>query len=74
MPAGGLLLHDLHMSPNGMLILGRDGVIHFVTSVIAYLTGRPAEEFLGRSVEELVPETRCVAHREHRRSFMARPS
>jgi len=70
----GLLVHALDRSPDGMLIVGRDGVIHFANMAISNLTGRPAEEFFGRSVEELVPETLRAAHREHRRSFMARPS
>jgi PAS domain S-box-containing protein len=70
----GLLVHALDRSPDGMLIVGGDGVIHFANAAIAALTGRPAEDFFGRSVEELVPETLRGAHREYRRSYMAKPS
>jgi PAS domain S-box-containing protein len=69
-----LLVHALDRSPDGMLIVDQDGVIHFANSAVATLTGRPAEDFFGRSVEELVPESLRAAHREHRRSFIARPS
>jgi two-component system, NarL family, sensor histidine kinase DevS len=69
-----LLVHALDRSPDGMLIVDKDGVIHFANAAVAKLTGRPAEDFFGRSVEELVPESLRAAHREHRRSFIARPS
>ncbi len=49
-------------------------MIHFANAAIATLTGRPAEDFFGRSVEELVPETLRAAHREYRRSYMGRPT
>lgn len=69
-----LLVAALDRSPDGMLIVDREGVIHFANEAIAHLTGRPAEDFFGRSVEELVPESLRAAHREHRRSYMGRPA
>lgn len=69
-----LLVHALDRSPDGVLIVDDEGVIHFANESIALLAGRTPEEFVGRSVDELVPETMRGAHREHRRSFAANPS
>lgn len=69
-----LLVHAVDRSPDGVLIVDIDGVIHFANASIAKLAGRPAEDFVGRSVDELVPESLRPAHREHRRSFAASPS
>ncbi len=69
-----LLVHAVDRSPDGVLIVDEDGVIHFANESIARLADRPAPEFVGRSVDELVPETLRAAHREHRRSFARSPS
>jgi two-component system, NarL family, sensor histidine kinase DevS len=69
-----LLTHAVDRSPDGVLIVDIEGVIHFANASIARLAGRPAEEFVGRSVDELVPESLRPAHREHRRSFADSPS
>jgi two-component system, NarL family, sensor histidine kinase DevS len=69
-----LLVHAVDRSPDGVLIVDEDGVIHFANDSIAKLADRPAPEFVGRSVDELVPESLRLAHREHRRSFAAAPS
>jgi two-component system, NarL family, sensor histidine kinase DevS len=69
-----LLVHAVDRSPDGVLIVDIDGVIHFANASVARLAGRPAEEFVGRSVDELVPESMRPAHREHRRSFAHAPS
>ncbi|TVR24638.1 MAG: PAS domain S-box protein [Ilumatobacter sp.] len=69
-----LLIHAVDRSPDGVLLVDTDGVIHFANASIARLAGRPAEDFVGRSVDELVPESLRPAHREHRRSFAAAPS
>jgi two-component system, NarL family, sensor histidine kinase DevS len=68
-----LLIHAVDRSPDGVLIVDFDGVIHFANASIARLAGRPAEEFVGRSVDELVPESLRPAHRAHRQSFAASP-
>lgn len=69
-----LLVHAVDRSPDGVLIVDEDGVIHFANSSVARLADRPADEFVGRSVDELVPESLRAAHREHRRSFARSPS
>lgn len=69
-----LLVHAVDRSPDGVLIVDIDGVIHFANASIARLAGRDAADFVGRSVDELVPESLRPAHREHRRSFAAAPS
>lgn len=69
-----LLVHALDRSPDGVLIVDIDGVIHFANASVARMAGREPEEFVGRSVDELVPESLRPAHREHRRSFAENPS
>ncbi len=69
-----LLVHALDRSPDGVLIVDIDGVIHFANASIGSMAGRAAEEFVGRSVDELVPESLRPAHREHRRAFADSPS
>lgn len=69
-----LLVHALDRSPDGVLIVDIDGVIHFANASIGEMAGRTAEDFVGRSVDELVPEALRGAHREHRRAFAESPS
>ncbi|MEX2625939.1 MAG: PAS domain S-box protein [Ilumatobacteraceae bacterium] len=69
-----LLVHALDRSPDGVLVVDIDGIIHFANASIAAMAGRTSEEFVGRSVDELVPEALRSAHREHRRAFAESPS
>jgi two-component system, NarL family, sensor histidine kinase DevS len=69
-----LLVHAVDRSPDGVLIVDQEGVIHFANESIAKMADRPAPEFIGRSVDELVPESLRLAHREHRRAFAQSPS
>lgn len=57
-----------------MLIVDADGIIHFANASFTRLSGRVADDLVGRSVDELVPQSLRPAHRAHRRSFAAAPS
>jgi PAS domain S-box-containing protein len=60
-------------SPDGLLVVDRDGVIRAANPRMEELFGWTAEELTGRSVEALVPEGVGEAHRAHRDRFVADP-
>jgi PAS domain S-box-containing protein len=69
-----LLVHAVDRSPDGVLIVDEVGIIHFANRSMAVLAGRDAEEFVGRSVDELVPADLRPSHAAHRRSFNRAPT
>ncbi len=64
----------LEAAPDGMLIIDRQGEIVFVSDQGADLFGCTAEDLLGRTVEELVPDDVRAMHRAHRTRYQAAPT
>jgi PAS domain S-box-containing protein len=60
-------------APNGMLMIGRDGVIVLANAQVERLFGYAKEELLGQPVEMLVPEQWQAGHPALRRDFFAAP-
>jgi PAS domain S-box-containing protein len=60
-------------SPDGCLVVDRDGVIRAANPRIQSLFGWSPEELSGRSVDLLVPEILRTAHVAHRAHFVADP-
>jgi two-component system, LuxR family, sensor kinase FixL len=60
-------------SPDGFLVVDREGVIRAANPRVEELFGWPPEELLGEKVELLVPEMHREAHSGHRSRFVADP-
>lgn len=60
-------------SPDGLLIVDRDGIIRAANPRVEELFGWATEELIGQSVDVLVPEVVGGEHRSHRDRFMADP-
>jgi PAS domain S-box-containing protein len=63
----------LELAPDAIVGVGRDGLIVLVNAQVDALFGYAREELLGQSVEVLVPERFCDAHRFHRVGYFADP-
>lgn len=59
--------------PAGIVVAAQDGSINLANTAAQSLFGYERTEFIGKSVEDLVPESLRPSHRGHRRSFMDRP-
>jgi len=64
----------LEAAPDGILIVDRGGDVVFVSSQAAALFQTSAEDLLGHTVEELVPQDVRSTHRAHRTRFQAAPA
>ena len=60
-------------SPDGLLVVDRDGVIRAANPRVEELFGWGTDELLGQSVDVLVPESVGEAHTAHRSRFVADP-
>jgi hypothetical protein len=60
-------------SPNGMIMIDREGRIVLVNREIERMFGYSREELLGRTVETFVPERFREGHPEHRAAFHENP-
>lgn len=60
-------------SPDGFLVVDRDGVIRAANPRVEELFGWPPDELTGQKVEVLVPEMHRGAHAGHRSRFVADP-
>jgi PAS domain S-box-containing protein len=60
-------------SPNGLLVIDRDGTIVLVNREIERLFGYSREELLGSSVERLIPASFRAHHPGFRASFFTEP-
>jgi PAS domain S-box-containing protein len=69
-----LLAHAVDHSPDGILIVNRDGTIFFANSTAVKMAGAVGMDLVGTSVDELLPESMRAAHREHRRNYAANAS
>ena len=61
-------------SPDGLLLVGADGVIALANHVAGKLFGKTQEEFVGSSIDELVPLELRRSHSQRRADFAAAPS
>ena len=60
-------------SPDGFLVIDRDGVIRAANPRVEALFGWTSEELTGQSVDILVPETVGKAHPAHRARYVGDP-
>ncbi|MFT5563590.1 MAG: PAS domain S-box-containing protein [Myxococcota bacterium] len=63
----------MDFTPDATLIVGEDGVINFASRQVSALFGYPANELLGRNVDELLPERFQTSHIERRAEFFEAP-
>ncbi len=61
-------------SPNGIVLVDKEGHIVLVNSQIEKLFGYRREELIGKLVDILVPERFASGHPAHRREFLAAPT
>ncbi len=63
----------IEATPNGMIMVGREGKITLVNSQIKKLFGYSGRELIGQKIEILVPERYRANHPGHRHGFAANP-
>lgn len=63
----------LDSSPDGLLLVDRDGAITLANPAAAAIFGRPRDELVGASVESLVPAEQRAQHVEHRHRYNDAP-
>jgi two-component system sensor histidine kinase DevS len=61
-------------SPDGLLLVDADGIICLANPVAGTLFGKTQEEFLGSSIDDLVPHEFRHSHAQRRADFAAAPS
>ena len=61
-------------SPDGLLLVDTDGIIRVANPVAGKLFGKTQEEFVGSSIDELVPLEFRRSHPRRRADFATRPS
>jgi len=61
-------------SPDGLLLVDTDGIIRVANPVAGKLFGKTQEEFVGSSIDELVPLEFRRSHPQRRADFATRPS
>lgn len=61
-------------SPDGLLLVDADGIIRLANPVAGRLFGRSQDEFVGSSIDELVPPEFHDSHAQRRADFAAAPS
>jgi diguanylate cyclase (GGDEF)-like protein/PAS domain S-box-containing protein len=74
-PAQRTLDHELlEGMPDGVMLVGADGLIIYANRRAEKITGYTRHELRGHPIELLVPQRLRANHREHRREYGARPS
>jgi len=61
-------------SPDGLLLVDADGIIRVANPVAGKLFGKTQEEFVGSSIDELVPHEYRHSHAQRRADFATAPS
>ncbi len=61
-------------SPDGLILVDADGIISVANPVAARLFGKTQEEFVGSSIDELVPPEFRRSHAQRRADFANAPS
>jgi len=64
----------VHHSPDALLLVGERGKIVYVNAAAVALFGYPANELMGQTVEQLVPETSRGIHERYREGFASAPA
>jgi PAS domain S-box-containing protein len=64
----------LEAAPDAMVIVADDGEIAYANDHAIRLFGYEADDLLGRTVEDLLPESMRAAHQAHRRRYRAEPT
>src|SRR5918996_1031966 len=72
--SAGLTEQLIEASPDGVVIVGPDGLIQLVNAQTEKLFGYRREELIGRPVEILVPEHAKDHHPPHRAGYFETPS
>jgi two-component system, cell cycle sensor histidine kinase and response regulator CckA len=73
-PLAGATDQLLESSPDGVVIVGRDGLIQLVNRQTERLFGYGREELTGRPLELLIPDRHREVHVAHRERFFSDPS
>jgi two-component system, cell cycle sensor histidine kinase and response regulator CckA len=73
-PLAGATDQLLESSPDGVVIVGRDGLIQLVNGQTERLFGYGREELTGRPIELLIPDRHRNVHVAHREKFFSDPS
>jgi two-component system, cell cycle sensor histidine kinase and response regulator CckA len=73
-PLAGATDQLLESSPDGVVIVGRDGLIQLVNGQTERLFGYRREELTGRPLELLIPDRHREVHVAHREKFFSDPS
>lgn len=68
-----LAIHAVEFSPDGILVVGRDGRIVYANDSMRELSGY-GKALLGRSIDDLVPESSHHRHARLRHDYMEAPS
>jgi diguanylate cyclase len=73
-PAQGTPEHELlEWMPDGVVLVGADGLILYANRRAEQITGYKRHELRGHPIELLVPQRLRANHREHRRDYYGRP-
>lgn len=74
METAEMIRGGMENGPDAVMIVDAAGVIQFVNTQAALLTGRPVKDLLGHPVETLIPEELRTAHRDvHRPGYLRNP-
>jgi PAS domain S-box-containing protein len=63
----------LNASPDAILLVDARGLVSYANAASREVLGRPPEELVGLSIEQLVPEGLRQAHQERREAYQASP-
>ena len=61
-------------TPNGLLLIDREGVICMTNAALEQMFGYAESELIGRPLENLVPQSKRDWHRAERRRFVQKPT
>jgi len=61
----------IHAAPDGMLVVGEDGLIVLANPLVEQMFGYASDELVGQNVDLLVPDEIRRAHPGHRAGYMA---
>jgi PAS domain S-box-containing protein len=69
----GVLRAVVQASPDGLVIADADGRIVYVNAAMCEITGFGRDDLIGRSVDDLVPDSARETHGDHRAQFARAP-
>jgi PAS domain S-box-containing protein len=68
-----MLRTAVHAAPDGIIIVDDRGLIEFANPMAAQLFGYTIDEFVGLTIEVLLPDELRAAHVEHRTTYARQP-